>query len=200
MIAEINNFISIIDSLKRGGVILAPTDTVWGLLCDFENRAAIDKMLRLKGSKSRPIALLCDDWRKLAAFGLMMPGYAGKLAEKFWPGAMTLILKSSASQIRNVAGSDNSIGIRIPDAPLLLRLISEFGKPIAATSANFTGQKAAQKLSAIPDAIKNGVDEIYESPITPSGLASTVIDCTGSAYKIIRQGEISHDEIEKAVS
>lgn len=199
MIAEVDILKSIISVLKKGGVILAPTDTVWGLMCDFENQSALDKMLRLKHSKSRPIALLYDDWRKLELSGCVIPEYAIKLASKFWPGAMTLVLKSTSSRIHFVSGSDGSIGIRIPNVAELLELIHEFGKPLAATSANFTGQHTAGMLSQIPDEIKKGVDAIYDLQIESSGTASTVIDCTGEAYKIIRQGGINIEDINKAI-
>jgi tRNA threonylcarbamoyl adenosine modification protein (Sua5/YciO/YrdC/YwlC family) len=199
MIAEVDILKSIISVLKKGGVILAPTDTVWGLMCDFESQSALDKILRLKHSRSRPIALLYDDWRKLELSGCIIPEYAAKLAIKFWPGAMTLVLRSTSSRIHYVSGSDGSIGIRIPNVAGLLELIREFGKPLAATSANFTGQNAAAILSQIPDEIKNGVDAIYDLKIKSSGMASTVIDCTGESYKIIRQGDINIEDIDKAI-
>lgn len=200
MIAEVDYLKSVISVLIRGGVILAPTDTVWGLMCDFENQSAIDKIFYLKHSKPRPLALLTNDWKNLESFGITIPEYAIQLANRFWPGAMTLVLKSTSLRFHNVAGADGSIGIRIPKVAGLLDLIREFGKPLAATSANFTGQNAAALLSLIPDDIKNGVDAIYNLQIKSSGTASTVIDCTGKAYKIIRQGDINLEDINKAIS
>jgi L-threonylcarbamoyladenylate synthase len=199
MIAAANKLASAIQSLEKGGVILAPTDTVWGLICDFENARAVEKMLKLKRSNPRPIALLCSDWRNLDEFGLSMPDYAIRLAEAFWPGAMTLVLRSNARRIQFVAGSENSIGIRMPDAGYLLELISEFGKPVAATSANFTGETAATNFDEIPKDITVGVDYICEMQVTPSGKSSTVIDCTGPSFKLIRQGEINLRDIEQAL-
>jgi L-threonylcarbamoyladenylate synthase len=199
MITAANKLVSAIQSLERGGVILAPTDTVWGLICDFENAQAVEKMLKLKHSNPRPIALLCSDWRNLDEFGLSMPDYAKKLAEKFWPGAMTLVLKSTTKRIQFVAGSDNSIGIRMPDAGALLEMISEFGKPVAATSANFTGETSATIFQEIPEEIRDEVDYVCEMEIIPSGKASAVIDCTGPNFKLIRQGEINLRDIEQAL-
>jgi L-threonylcarbamoyladenylate synthase len=199
MISVANKLASAVNSLKNGGVILAPTDTVWGLICDFENAEAIEKMLKLKHSKPRPIALLCSNWRNLDEFGLAMPDYAIKLAEKFWPGAMTLVLGSTTRRIQYVAGSENSIGIRMPDAGDLLELINEFSKPVAATSANFMGETTAMNFEDIPEDITAGVDYICEMQIKPSGKASMVIDCTGPSFKLIRQGEISSRDIEQAL-
>jgi tRNA threonylcarbamoyl adenosine modification protein (Sua5/YciO/YrdC/YwlC family) len=200
MTAELFDLKSVTGYLKQGGVVLAPTDTVWGLMCDFENRSGLNKILNLKHSQSRPFALLFDDWGKLESFGLVIPDYVAKLAAKFWPGAMTIVLKSASPRIRYVAGPGNTIGIRIPAVAELLDLINEFGKPLAATSANFTGQPAAAALSQIPDEIKKNVDVIYNISVELSGTASTVIDCTGPAYKIIRQGDIKNDNIEAVVA
>jgi tRNA threonylcarbamoyl adenosine modification protein (Sua5/YciO/YrdC/YwlC family) len=189
-----------VKKLRKGGVILAPTDTVWGLMCDFENLQAVQKMLILKRADFRPIALLCSDWLKLESLNLKMSDYAKKLADNIWPGAMTLILKSSSPRIGYVAGEGNTIGIRVPDSFELYDLIEEFGKPLAATSANLTGQPDAVDFNDIPEEIKAGVDYIFRAKIVPSGMASTVVDCTGPNFKIVRQGEISLREIEQALT
>jgi L-threonylcarbamoyladenylate synthase len=186
-----------VKTIKKGGVVLMPTDTVWGLLCDFENPSAIKKIFYLKRTAPRPIALLCSKIEDLADLGIEWPDDAKKIADKLWPGPLTIILKSSSRRVDLVAGGEGTIGIRIPDSKVLRNMIDSFGKPVAATSANYSGRPDAALFANIPTEISSSVDFIFECDITPSGAASTVIDCTSTRYKIIREGKISQAEIDR---
>jgi L-threonylcarbamoyladenylate synthase len=184
-----------IDTLARGGVVLCPTDTVWGLLCDFELTAAVEKIFRLKKSEPRQMAVLSASLPEAESLEIEMPPFAKLLAEKFWPGALTLVLKSKSARIKLIAGENNTIGIRIPDCAKLRNLITKYGKPIAATSANLSGMRPAHNMGQIPQLILSGVDYLLNFKLKPGGLASTVVDCTKPQLKVIREGAISAREI-----
>jgi L-threonylcarbamoyladenylate synthase len=108
-----------------------------------------------------------------------------------------LVLKSNSRRIFCVSGENNTIGVRIPDCVDLKELIGGFGKPLAATSANYISQKPPRLLSEIPADIVSKVDFTCGFKVTPSGIASTVVDCTSDKVNIIRQGEISFEDIQR---
>ena len=196
--AEIESIEKARGVLRAGGVILAPTDTVWGLMGDFENKAAVDKILALKRSRPRHLALLCADIESMKGLGLDFSDAAEKLSRLFWPGAITLVVRSNSVRVRYIAGQGNAVGVRIPDAEQLQELIRRHGNPLAATSANYSGNPPARNSAEIASSISKQVDHIFDFAINPSGLASTVIDCTGKKIKILRQGAISSDQIFKS--
>ena len=188
-----------LDILNHGGIVLSPTDTVWGLMCDFEGAAAINRIFEIKKSKPRPVAVLCDNFGRLDQIDIQFTAVAKRIAECFWPGPITLVLKSNSKRICCVSGENNAIGVRIPDCADLIELIGDFGKPLAATSANHIGQNPPRELNEIPDDIISKVDFTCELKVTPSGLASTVVDCTSDKVSIIRQGEISLKDIQRVL-
>lgn len=188
-----------LDTLSHGGIILSPTDTVWGLVCDFESAEAISRVFEIKKGKPRPVVVLCDNFHCLDQIEIQFTPIAKKIAGCFWPGPVTLVLKSNSRRISCVSGENNTIGVRIPDCVDLKELIRGFGKPLAATSANYIGQKPPRLQSEIPGDIISKVGFTWGFKITPSGVASTVIDCTSAKLIIIRQGEISLEDIQRAL-
>lgn len=188
-----------VEVLRAGGILLAPTDTVWGLMCDFKNADALDSIFKIKKSGPRPTAVLSDSIESLKVLQLELSSGVLKLMQSFWPGPLTIILRSRLADVGHIAGSDNSLGIRIPDAAKLRSLIRLFGRPVAATSANLAGAPAQRSLDAVSDEIIANVDYICRFADEPSGEASTVIDCTGEKISVLREGFIRLEELAETV-
>jgi L-threonylcarbamoyladenylate synthase len=188
-----------LDILKGGGVILSSTDTVWGLMCDFENIKAVSRIFKMKKSEPRPMAVLCDNFKCLEQLEVHFTAIARRIADHFWPGPITLVLKSDSHRIGCVSKENNTIGVRFPDCRDLKELIRDFGKPLAATSANYVGQKPPRLFSEIPDDVISEADFTCEFNIKPSGISSTVIDCASDKLKLIRRGAVTYKDIQRVL-
>lgn len=186
--------------LNQGGIILAPTDTVWGLMCDYASEESVHSLFAIKNSPAKPVALLIDSLERLSQLKINVPPFVNEISNRYWPGPLTLIFKSALENIGHIAGENNSVGVRMPAADDLLELIKLFGKPLAASSANIAKQKQPMRFEDIPDEITMSADFICKFEIKPSGVSSTVIDCTSEKFKILREGEITLENLEKTVS
>ena len=170
------------DVLKQpGAVLLIPTETVYGLVCRAGDETAVEKIYRLKQRDHRKLlTLFVDRWQTLT--GAVFSKKAIQLAEKYCPGAITLI----------VAGKQGgTIGFRIPDYPFVLDLLQKCGFPLASTSANLSGEpnvcttaEALLQLNGEPDLVVDGGE------LPPDALASTVVDTTCDPIRIVRQGAL----------
>lgn len=185
--------------LKQGGIVLVPTDTVWGLMCDYADEQAVASIYSMKKSPPKPIAVLIDSIERAGDLKIEISDSVKNIAEAYWPGALTLIFNSKDESIKHIAGENNSIGIRIPASDDLRELIKIFGKPVAATSANISGEKQPRAFDDISDEITISADYICRFDTLTSGVASTVIDCTGDILKILREGDITQEQLEKVV-
>jgi len=194
-----DNLNKALSTLQQGGIILAPTDTVWGLMCDYKSAEAVASIFRIKKSRHKPVAILCDSLESVNKLQIDVPADIRRIAERFWPGPLTLIFKSRMPGIEYIAGNGNSIGVRVPDSDELRELIKKFNRPLAATSANISGQKQSLVLEDIPDEITMNADYICRFNADPSGQASTVVDCSSEKLKLIREGVISLENLEKAM-
>ncbi len=168
---------------EPGAVLLVPTETVYGLVCRAADSRAVDKIYALKDrDRSKKLALFAYDWRKLSGIGVKLEGLPEKLAEKYCPGAITIIAPGENGE---------TVGFRVPDHPFILALLKRTGYPLASTSANLSGRpnvlsvdEALNELNGEPAlAIDSGA-------IPPDSLASTVVDATGGEIKILRQGSL----------
>ena len=189
-----------VEVLNQGGIVLAPTDTVWGLMCDYSSEEAVQSLLSIKNSPIKPVALLMSSQAMLEQLKVAMPPFVREISESLWPGPLTLIFKSGLENIGHVAGESNSIGVRVPRGDDLRELIKAFGKPLAASSANISGQRQPMIFEEIPDEITMSADFICKFDIEPSGVSSTVVDCTSEKFIILREGEITLKKLEEAAS
>lgn len=146
--------------IKNGGIILYPTDTVWGIGCDATNEAAVKKVYDLKKrAESKSMIVLVNGDRLLYNVFKEIPAVAFEIldcSEK----PTTLVLDAPRNVAKNIIAEDNSLGIRIVDTPFCFRLIERMKKPLVSTSANISGAPTPTKFSEISDEIKNGVDYI----------------------------------------
>lgn len=171
-----------VKTLKAGGVIAFPTDTVFGIGACLDKPEAIARIFEIKGRpKDKPLQILVKDLEQAKTLGTFDHD-AKEFAKKHWPGAFTLIVPKKETVPALVTGGKNTVGLRVPDHPVILELIEQCG-PIVATSANEAGKSPALTMSDVEKLVK-GVDYILPGKVT-TGKASQVIDLTTN--KILRQ-------------
>ena len=180
------------DILGNGGLVIIPTETVYGIAANMADAGAIERLYKIKQRpKDKPFSLLIDTKEKIENLAQDIPVSAYKLMDKFWPGPLTLILK-----LRN---KDTTIGIRMPDDNIALRIIALSGISVVCPSANISGKPAPTNF---PDAIKDLeglVDFAIDAGTTRLGVESSVVDLTVEPICILREGAIKKEDIEAAV-
>jgi L-threonylcarbamoyladenylate synthase len=185
--------------LKAGSLVALPTETVYGLGADATNAAAVARIYEAKGRPAdHPLIVHLSDMADISEWADEIPEYAIALARKYWPGPMTLIFTRSSLAQNFITGGQDSVGLRVPDHVVALALLTEFkklgGKGIAAPSANRFGHvspTSAEAVSAeLADYLVDG-DLILDGGPSQVGVESTIIDCTGSAPRILRPGAIT---------
>lgn len=179
-------------ALERGEVIALPTDTVYGLGISPLHAHSLDLLYKLKQRDTgKPIAWLLADVDELTTYGADLPPYALKLARQFWPGALTLVVKASSAVPSVFQSQTGTLGLRVPNHESTRRLIRLLGSPLAVTSANISGEEAADTLAALDSRLRASVAlALPDTDYTPSGIASTVVDCTQDTPRILRQGDV----------
>jgi L-threonylcarbamoyladenylate synthase len=192
---------SSVELLRSGNVICFPTDTVYGLGCDFFNEKAIVEIFGLKNRDySKPFAgyiSRTDDITKLCK---NIPEVFYKIARRFLPGPLTFILEK-ADNIKSIyTTKDNTISIRIPGNDLLLEIIDMLGSPIAGTSANLSGNKSQSAISGIIDEFDGKIPLILDNGITDFKTESTIISLLQGKIELIREGALKFEEIIKFVN
>lgn len=173
-----------LDVLRKGGTLLYPTDTIWGMGCDATNEKAVDKIFQIKkreGTKS--LIILVNDERMLNKYVKEVPDIAHELIEQS-ESPLTIIYEEGINLAKNVLADDGSIGVRIPKDEFCNKLIYKFGRPIVSTSANLSGQNTPGSFSEISSGILSSVDHIVNLKQKGSGKASSII-------KLRKNGEIT---------
>lgn len=185
--------------LRRGGLVAFPTETVYGLGADANNDDAVRKIFKAKGRPTNhPLIVHISSGTKLSIWARDIPDYATHLAEKFWPGPLTLILKNSGFASNYVTSGHESIGVRVPSNSIALELLGKFEKiggfGIAAPSANRFGAVSSTSATAVKKELGKYLDEndfILDGGECEIGIESTIINCLNKAPSIIRPGLIA---------
>lgn len=188
------------DALRRGELVIYPTETVYGLAADASNEQAIKAVYDAKGRLDNhplPVQVGCvEDVFKAVEY---MSSDARRLAELYWPGPLTMVLAKGANLPALVTGGGNTVGVRIPDHLVALALLKEFGGPIIATSANASGNPAPTTADDAIREVGESVSVVLDSGRSRFGVASTVVDMTTTPPKVLRQGSISLQQIRKVL-
>ena len=193
-------------ALKNGALIAFPTETVYGLGADASNEKAVARIYEVKGRpQDHPLILHIASIEDIFYWAIDVSDYAMVLANKYWPGPMTLIFKRSENAKDFVTGGQNTVGLRIPNHELALELLQECKKigvhAIAAPSANRFGHVSPTTAAAVREEIGAYLapqDLILDGGPAQVGLESTIIDCTGDTPKILRPGAITQAMVEEA--
>lgn len=186
-----------VELLKSGAVVAFPTDTVFGIGVIYNDAQAIAKMKKAKGrDASKPFPLMVADLKQLEEVA-----YIGdrerRIAQKYTPGALTLVLKRKDTVSRESVNGFDTIAIRIPDDRFVLKLLKKAG-PMFVTSANISGMPAACNEKEVLQQLDGRIEAVVRGK-AGTGVASTIIDCTGEELKCLREGTISYKEIEDYV-
>lgn len=192
-----------VETLTRGGLVVYPTETCYGVGVDATNQQAVDTLLTYKFRREgKPISIAVADETMAKQYAAINPS-AHNLYTNFLPGPLTVVSKSTGKTALGIASEYGTIGIRIPDYPLVLDIISEFAKPITATSANMSYRPRPysidQLLKYLPKKQQNLIGLIIDGGQLPKNDVSTVVDTTLSDLTIFRKGRISFSEENTAV-
>lgn len=200
-VVELTKIRSIAQFLKKPGVIAFPTDTFYGLGTDCFSPEKIKRIYQIKERKmEKPIPLMIAEVEEVKRIAREIPTVFWSLAEEFWPGPLTLVLKASPVLPPELLGHSQAIGVRLPAVPWLRELVKEAGFPLTATSANISGQKEIDHFERIKDIFWGKVDLIVDGGKTPGTRPSTVLDMTGEKPRILREGMVPATELRKYLS
>lgn len=187
------------DVLRHGGLVAFPTDTVYGLAAIPFEEASIDRLFVAKGRNSnRAIAILIGRFEDLKTITLEIGEIAQRLAERFWPGPITLVVPKNPA-LPNLISPNETIGVRMPDHPVAQALLREIG-PLAVTSANLSGHENSNSAYEVMDQLNGRIHLIIDGGITGGGIPSTVVDCTANELVVLRAGPITLDDMRRELS
>ncbi len=189
------------DIMRAGGLVVFPTETVYGLGTIASNQQAVLSVFTAKQRPSdTPLPVQIADISMLPLVTLNPPDNAYILARTFWPGPLTIVLPRNPSISDAVTAGNDTIGVRIPDHTIMLQILKELNAPAVATSANISGCPPPTTAREAADQIGNSVDLIIDSGPCQIGASSTVITITNTELKILRQGTITLDQLTKALN
>ena len=189
-----------VETLREGGLVVFPTETVYGLGANASNPAAVRKIFEVKGRPAdHPVIVHLDDQRYLHRWVSSVPPAAERLAAMFWPGPLTLILPKGENVNDIVTGGQNTIGVRIPSHPMAQQLLTAFGGGIAAPSANRYGRLSPTKPEHVRDELGDAVHVILDGGDSPIGLESTIVSCLDDQVRLLRPGFITRSQIQQVV-
>ncbi len=182
--------------LQQDGIIVYPTDTLYGIGGNFFSPAVMEKIDNLKGRSNMPYSAAVADTGMIKKYlAGRLPGYFDQLAKDILPGKCTLLVEASLSIEKKLLKNSSKIGVRIPGCPALLELISYLQMPLVTTSVNRSGSPPLQDPGEIKQQFP-GIDLLIDAGVLPASKGSTIIDITVSPFKIIRQG----DDFDKIIS
>lgn len=189
-----------VSALRRGEVIIFPTETLYGLGADAFDPGAVEKIFDLKGRDPlNPIPVLAADRSMLNSLVAEIPPLAEKLFAHFWPGPLTIVLPARKGIPRPLINAAGGVGVRISSHPISARLVEKLGRPLTATSANPSGQPAARSVTAAKSYFTGKIDIFIDGGELKSKTGSTVVEVAANSLAIVREGEIGKADLERAV-
>lgn len=190
----------VIHLLRNGGIIIFPTDTVYGIGGTALDEVVLKKIILLKKrEKQKAFLINIASAGQLKGLVKKRPPAARALEKKFWPGALSLVYEASETLPVLLTGKEKKIGARIPSHPVALSLLKKLNAPLISTSANFSGKRAPQTAAALYRLFKGKVDIILDAGLCPLNMPSTVVDVTVETPVILRDGAIPAKAIYKAL-
>lgn len=184
--------------LRQGKLVAIPTETVYGLGADAKNPDAVKRIFTAKGRPANhPLIVHISDKAALNDWAIEIPELAWKLAEHFWPGPLTMVLKKHPDVPMEVTGGQNTVALRVPNHPVALSVLQAFGGGIAAPSANRFCRISPTRASHVEEELGDKVDMILDGGACQVGLESTIVDLSAAQPTLLRPGQISKSEIEE---
>ncbi|MFF4798717.1 L-threonylcarbamoyladenylate synthase [Streptomyces sp. NPDC001351] len=186
-------------AVRRGELVVLPTDTVYGIGADAFSSEAVADLLEAKGrGRNMPTPVLIGSPNTLHGLVTDFSEPAWELVDAFWPGALTLVAKHQPSLQWDLGDTRGTVAIRMPLHPVAIELLTEVG-PMAVSSANLTGHPAPEDCDAAQGMLGDSVSVYLDGGPTPGNVPSSIVDVTGSVPVLLREGAISPDELRKVV-
>ncbi len=184
------------DFIRRGELVAIPTDTYYGIAADPFNLAAVDQIYRVKGRpETRALPILVNATGQAVSLSRDVPYTFHKLAARFWPGPLTLLVEASTAVPLKVTAHTGNVALRWPKSTFVNSLIDLIGGPITGTSGNISGQPACASAIDLLEQLGDRLPLIIDAGETPGNLASTIVKLDGDDWEIMREGVVSEPEI-----
>ena len=186
--------------LRAGGLVAVPTETVYGLAGNGLDPAAVERIYEIKGRpEQKPLSLMVPGKDAIAEYCEDVPPGAYTLAERFWPGPLTIVLKAKGTIPAIVLAGGDTVGLRCPDQADTLALLTECGLPLAAPSANPSGAESPKNAGAVENYFDGKIEAILDGGECALGRESTIVDMTVPPFRILRQGALPEERITRAL-
>ena len=187
--------------IKSGGLVAVPTETVYGLAGNGLDEEAVKQIYEVKGRPQvKPLSLMVPGAEAMEQYCEDVPQGARLLAERFWPGPLTIVLKAKDHIPSIVLAGGDTVGLRCPDHPMTLELLKKAGVPFAAPSANPSGEESPKTAQKVQDYFAGRIGGIIDGGECSIGLESTIISMAQKPYRILRQGALAEKEIASALA
>jgi len=187
--------------ISRGRVVGVPTDTFYGLAADPYNLAAIEEIYRVKGRpEDRALPILVNSIEQAITLARDLPPLFLTLAQKFWPGTLTLLVDASHKLPLKITANKRRVALRWPSSRVVSALIEQWGAPITGTSANISGHPSCSNAEDLLMQLGDRLPLILDSGETGALLSSTIVDLSGDGWQILREGLVTEQEIERALA
>ena len=183
------------DALRHGAIAVIPTDTLYGLAVNPFDASAVARLFARKGRRAdQAVPLIASSRDQVEQVFGVLPGVAASLADAFWPGPLTLLLRAPETLLAVAAGTGR-VGVRVPGLEVARALCAAAGMPLTATSANLSGQMPTNNADVAADEWQATADILLDAGQTPGGSPSTIVDVTGREPVLVRAGAIAWDEV-----
>ena len=187
--------------IKRGRVVSVPTDTFYGLSADPFNLAAVERVFQVKGrAETKALPILVNSIEQAVGLAREIPDAFLTLANKFWPGALTLVVEATHRLPLKVTGNTGRVALRWADSRVVTALIEAVGGPITGTSANLSGRPSCTSAEQILEQLGDRLPLILDSGDTGGTMASTIVRIDGDEWSVVREGALPDSEIHRAFS
>jgi len=182
--------------IRKGGVIAFPTRCLYGLGADAFNPEAVNRIFKIKQRPAeKPILILIDDPVRLERLVTRVSGAALTIMDRFWPGKVTLVFEARADVPPYLTAGTGKIGVRLAGHPVASSLVRELQLPLTGTSANVSGRPGCHQIGNLPPEVTEQLDLILDAGPLKGGRGSTVVDVTGEVPRVLREGEVSMQDI-----
>lgn len=186
-------------ALRAGKLVVLPTDTLYGIGCDAFDSNAVNSLLRAKGrGRDMPVPVLIGSWNTIDGLVFSVSQQARDLTRAFWPGALSLVVQQAPSLAWDLGDANGTVMLRMPLHPVAIELLRENG-PMAVSSANISGRAPATTMAEAKEQLGSSVSVYLDGGLCAAGQASTIVDISQGAPRILREGAVSAEAISKVV-
>jgi L-threonylcarbamoyladenylate synthase len=182
--------------IRLGGIVAYPTDTFYGLAADPRRAEALSRLREVKGRPAgQPVPLIAADLKQVADWVGVMTPLGSRLAARFWPGPLTLVIEGASGLCPEVLAEGRRVAVRVPADPVACGLAAATGHAITSTSANRSGEPPAATADEVESALGTAIDLLLDAGAAPGGMPSTLVDVTGPSPVLVRPGAVPWDRV-----